>query len=276
MPWVTELMYVASHEERAAQLGENARISWELVRLASRDCEDMRDLPRFMLARTKWDAYVWQRDNKSPTREALDLLPAYFVEGQINQMVAGLIAENFGLGTLAVKLFETFRRDALIPAARADLTAEETNSIREAVIALANGLEPIWETLALPDARAAALQAERNAPTEHPEGFEEWKPSAAPPTVKPLRGSDRQRRALQSLEWAVAQRPEFESVAVTTGDNMLPIHQYLTENGCPQFASFPLPGFHTWLRYIRAARPKRANPKLSPPVGRSVIRADQK
>lgn len=124
--------------------------------------------------------------------------------------------------------------------------------------------------------RARAFSQVCGIMAEECEAFEEWKPSPTPPIANTGGGSPSQRRALQSLEWAVAQRPKFESIAVTTGDNMLPIHQYLTENECPQYAGFPLPTFHTWLRYIRAARPKNADPKLSPPVGRSVIRADQK
>lgn len=156
MPFVSKFRFELSDEERSAQLDEGVRVAEELVRLASRDREDTRDTPRTILARMEWDAYLWTRDNREPDSEALTKLDVYFPQHLFNTLRAQLMAENPGLGTLVASLIDTFKRDALDRAKGARLSAASRSLIREATIAFGNGLDSVWESLATPEARAAA------------------------------------------------------------------------------------------------------------------------
>lgn len=156
MPFVSKFRFEPSDDERSAQLDEGVRVSEELVRLASRDRHDLRDTPRTILARMNWDIYTWTRDNREPDREALAMLEAYFPQHLFNTLLALLMAENSGLGTLVASLIDTFKRDALDRAKGARLSPASRSQIREATIAFGNGLDSVWETLATPEAQTLA------------------------------------------------------------------------------------------------------------------------
>lgn len=154
MPFVSKYRFELSDEERSAQLDEGARVAEELMRLAARDRHDLRDTPRTILARMNWDIYTWTRDNPVPDREALAMLRVYFPNHAINTLLALLMAENAGLGTLVQQLIDDFKRDALDRAKVARLSPATRAKILDATIALGNKLHPVWEVLAMPEAVA--------------------------------------------------------------------------------------------------------------------------
>ncbi len=154
MPFVSKFRFELSDEERSAQLDEGVRVAEELVRLASRDQHDLRDTPRTILARMNWDVYTWTRDNPTPDNAALAMLPVYLPDHTFNSLLALLMAENVGLGTRVQQLIADFKRDALDRASKARLSPANRSQIHAAAVAFGNGLHPVWEALATPEARA--------------------------------------------------------------------------------------------------------------------------
>lgn len=154
MPFVSKYRFELSDDERSAQLEEGARVAEELMRLSARDGDDLRDTPRTILARMNWDIHTWTRDNPVPDREALAMLGVYFPNHAINTLLALLMAENVGLGTLVQQLIGDFKRDALDRAKAARLSPAARAKIRDATITFGHALHPVWETLATPEAQA--------------------------------------------------------------------------------------------------------------------------